>query len=105
MALHGLIDFDAVGRIDSVNGGIRNTFETVPDAPIEKVEVRLGGGKKSLLANSVNLCARTHKATAKFGGQNGRTYNAQVPLQAQCKGKKGAKGNRKQRSLARLFAW
>jgi hypothetical protein len=107
MALHGLIDFDAVGRIDSVNGGIRNTFETVPDAPIEKVVVSLGGGKKSLLANSVDLCARPHKATAKFGGQNGRTYTVGIPLQAQCKGKgkKGAKQNRKkQRSLA-LFAW
>ncbi len=26
LALHGLIDVNAVGRIDSVKGGIRNTF-------------------------------------------------------------------------------
>ena len=102
LALHGLIDFDAVGRIDSVNGGIRNTFETVPDAPIEKVEVSLGGGKKSLLANSVNICARTHNATAKLAGQNGRTYNVQVPLQPQCKGKKSARQKRAKRPLAFL---
>jgi hypothetical protein len=95
IALHGLIDFDAVGRIDSVNGGIRNSFETVPDAPIEKVEVKLGGGKKSLLANSVNLCARTHKATAKFAGQNGRNYTATVPLQPKCS-KKGPGSKKRQ---------
>lgn len=105
MALHGLIDFDAVGRIDSVNGGIRNTFETVPDAPIEKVEVSLGGGKKSLLANSVNLCVRTKKATVKFGGQNGRNYNVKVPLQPMgCKHKKKHKRSaRHQRPAARAL--
>jgi hypothetical protein len=106
LALHGLIDFDAVGRIDSVNGGIRNTFETVPDAPISKVEVRLGGGKKSLLANSVNLCVRTKKATVKFGGQNGRNYNVKVPLQPLgCKHKKKQhrKSARHQRPAARAL--
>jgi hypothetical protein len=28
-----LVNIDLDARIDSVNGGIRNTFETVPDAP------------------------------------------------------------------------
>ena len=109
LALHGLIDFDAVGRIDSVNGGIRNTFETVPDAPISKVEVSLGGGKKSLLANSANLCVRAKRATAEFGGQNGRNYNAKVPLQPLgCKGKGKAKkksARAKRSALLSSFAW
>jgi hypothetical protein len=106
LALHGLIDFDAVGRVDSVNGGIRNSFELVPDAPIEKVELALGGGKKSLLENSTNLCVGSHKATAKFQGQNGRAYSAQVPLQAQCKGKGTKKAKRRARSLLELLnAW
>ena len=108
LALHGLIDFDAVGRIDSVKGGIRNTFETVPDAPISKVVLQMGGGKKSLLENSTDLCIGKHKATAEFAGQNGRTYSAKVPLQASCKGKgkkkKGAKG-KKRPLLERLIAW
>jgi len=106
LALHGLIDFDAVGRIDSVNGGIRNTFETVPDAPIEKVVLQMGGGKKSLLENSTNLCVGSHKATTEFSGQNGKTYSAKVPVQAQCKkhGKKKAK-TRKRPALERLISW
>ena len=110
LALHGLIDFDAVGRVDSVNGGIRNTFETVPDAPIEKVVLSLGGGKKSLLENSTDLCVGSHKATVGFSGQNGKTYSPKVPLQAQgCKGHKSAKGkgakHKKRPLLQRLIAW
>jgi hypothetical protein len=103
LALHGLIDFDAAGRIDSVNGGIRTTFDTVPDAPITKVELSLGGGKKSLLENSTNLCVGSHKATAKFSAQNGKTYSAQVPLQPNCSKKK--KSKKKRPSLERLIAW
>ena len=52
----GQIDVDLVGRIDSVNGGIRNTFESVPDAPVSKFVLTMQGGKKGLLENSRNLC-------------------------------------------------
>jgi hypothetical protein len=100
LALHGLIDFDAVGRIDSVNGGIRNTFETVPDAPIEKVELSFGGGKKSLLENSTDLCVGSHKATAEFAGQNGKELQRKVPLGVRCP--KQAKRARDKRGQARL---
>jgi hypothetical protein len=41
LALHGPayqpIEINAVGRIDSIHGGIRSTFETVPDQPLSKV--------------------------------------------------------------------
>jgi len=106
LALHGLIDFDAVGRIDSVNGGIRNTFEGVPDAPVTKVEVAFQGGKKGLLENSTDLCKGSHNATAKYSAQSGRAYEAKVPLQPQCKGK-GKKQSRPKRpgALLRLVAW
>jgi hypothetical protein len=87
LALHGLVDFTAVGRIDSVNGGIRNTFEAIPDAPISKVEVSFPGGKKSLLENSTNICIGKHNATVEFGAQSGKATEAKVPLQPNCKGK------------------
>lgn len=29
-ALHGIVDIEAVGRIDSVHGGIRASFEGIP---------------------------------------------------------------------------
>jgi hypothetical protein len=88
LALHGLIDVDAVGRIDSVNGGIRNTFDFVPDAPISKVVVDFPGGKKSLLENSTNVCSGNHRAVVKMEGHNGRLHNFSTPLKASC-GKAG----------------
>ena len=40
----------STGRIDSVKGGIRTTFEGVPDAPVTKFVLSMQGGKKGLLA-------------------------------------------------------
>lgn len=96
LALHGLIDVQAVGRISSVNAGIANTFDFVPDAPVSKVVVNFEGGKKGLLVNSTNICRGSHKATVKFNGQNGRTYTLKPQLKAQCGGKKsGGKGKKR----------
>ena len=49
-ALHnGQVDVALDGRIDSVkNGRIRNTFETVPDAPVTKFVLEMQGGKEGL---------------------------------------------------------
>ncbi len=107
LALHGLVDFTAVGKIDSKDGGIRNTFEAIPDAPITKVEVMFPGGKKSLLENSTNICQGKHNATVEFGAQSGKETEAQVALKPQCKGKarkhnkhKAKKGHRRARVSA-----
>jgi hypothetical protein len=81
------IEIDLVGRIDSVKGGIRNTFDVVPDAPVETFTLELLGGKKGLLVNSTNLCKGTHKATAKFSGQNGKAIVLHPKVQNAC-GKK-----------------
>jgi hypothetical protein len=67
------VEVNLVGRVDSVNGGIRNTFELIPDAPVSRFTLMLvGGRKKGLLENSTNLCTSTNRATAKFTGQNGK---------------------------------
>jgi hypothetical protein len=88
-ALHGQIDIDLVGRIDSVKGGIRNTFESVPDAPVSKFVLEMKGGKKSLLVNSRNLCKSTNKATVNMTGQNGKAHDFRPVLKSSCKqGKK-----------------
>lgn len=84
LAMHGLVDVHAVGRIDSVNGGIRTTFDFVPDVPITKVVLEMGGGKKSLLENSTNICRGKHLAVAKMKGHNGRVRNFRTPLKASC---------------------
>jgi len=93
LALHGPaampIEIDAVGRIDSVKGGIRTTFETIPDAPISSFALHMQGGAKGLLQNSANLCASTNRATAVFGAQNGKQKTTHPVLESSCK--KGAR--------------
>jgi hypothetical protein len=66
------IEIDIDGRVDSVNGGIRNSFEALPDAPVSKVIFNLQGGKKGLFQNSTNICSATFRAAVKMTGQNGK---------------------------------
>ncbi|HEY8810504.1 MAG TPA: hypothetical protein VIM28_10840, partial [Solirubrobacterales bacterium] len=94
--LHGLVDVEAVARIDSVKGGIRASFEDVPDAPLTKVVVQMQGAKKGLIVNSTDLCAAKHRANAQFSGQNGKSYAAKPVVGASCGG--GRKHKRQHRS-------
>lgn len=91
----GKIEIDLVGRIDSDDGQIRNTFEAVPDAPVSKFVLRMAGGKKGLLENSANLCAKKRRAIVAFDGQNGKSFDSRPVVKPDCKGKKKAKAKRK----------
>jgi hypothetical protein len=93
-ALHGAIDVDLSGRIDSVNGGIRTTFDAVPDAQVSKFALEMKGGKKSLLVNSRNLCAGVNRASVKMEGQNGKAHDFNPVLGSNC-GKGRKKGKRR----------
>ncbi len=86
VALHNSqLDFDLVGHVDSVKGGgLRNTFETAPDAPVSSFDIELEGASKGLFVNSTNLCAKKHFATADFLGQNGKAYDAKPELKVKC---------------------
>lgn len=88
IALSGRLNIDLVGRIDSVHGGIRTSFESAPDAPVESVVLNMRGGQKSLLANSRNICTSTGRARVSFVGQNGKTSALDKPLQNSCAHKK-----------------
>jgi hypothetical protein len=84
-ALHGQIEIDLAGRIDSVHGGIRDTFEAIPDAPITRFELSMKGGAKGLLENSRDLCrAGAGRATVQTDGHNGKTANQRPALRAGC---------------------
>ncbi len=97
IALHNSqVDFNLVGRVDSVNGQIRNTFEAAPDAPVSSFDIALAGGKKGLFVNSTNLCKRKHRAKANFIGQNGKASNSKPVLKVKCKGK-GSKRQKRAR--------
>ena len=61
--LNGQIEVDLVGRIGSPKkgGGLRTTFDVVPDAPVSEFTLTMKGGSAGLLQNSVNLCrAKRH---------------------------------------------
>jgi hypothetical protein len=77
--LHGRVDTDKAG-------GIRNTFEVVPDAPVSKFMLHLKGGKKyGLIENSASLCEGTKRANARFVGQNGVVDVFHPKIAASCK--------------------
>jgi len=85
----GKINIDLVGRIDSLNGRIRNTFEALPDAPVSKFVLEMQGGKKGLLVNSTDICRGKHRAKLAFTGQNGKKLGSNPAVKAKCGGKGG----------------
>ena len=93
------LEVDLAGKVDSVNGGLRTTFESLPDAPITKATVSMQGGKKGLFQNSTNICRAGARTTLRLDGQNGKTSDSRPAISiAGCKGKahknhkKGSKG-------------
>lgn len=88
------IKLEAAGRIDSVNGGMRSTFELMPDAPITRVVLKMQGGRKGLLENSRDICAKAYRVNVRFTAHNGRTKILQPKLQVRCKGGKGKRNAR-----------
>jgi hypothetical protein len=83
-------EIDLAGRIDSSEGGIRGTFNTIPDAPVTKFVLRMRGGKRGILVVSAkNFCAKEHAATARFLGHSNRGWVFHPPVKGKCK-KKGA---------------
>jgi hypothetical protein len=95
-SLHGIVDVEAVARIDSKHGGIRATFTELPDAPITRVVVDMQGAKKGLIVNSTGLCASPHRANAQFEGHNGRRHGSKPVVGASGCGK-GRKGSHRRR--------
>jgi hypothetical protein len=85
--LKGQVDFNLRARVDSIDGGIRTTFESVPDVPITSFSLKLNGGKKGLLVNSASVCGLNGKASRSkvtFRGQNGKVIRPRPKLKAAC---------------------
>ncbi len=96
--LHGQVDAVVSARVDSVNGGIRFTFEDTPDVPVSKLVVKARGAKKGLLINSANLCKlkpAATRATVKLAAQNGRRVELRPVVKSDCKGKAKHKKHRR----------
>jgi hypothetical protein len=87
VALHGQVDVVVVGRVDSVKGSIRNSFETAPDAPVSKFVLEMQGGKKGLVVNSRNICKSVAKAKVKMESQSGKALESNPVVKNSCKKK------------------
>jgi hypothetical protein len=84
-ALNGQIDVALEGKVDTGHrGGLRNTFEVVPDAPVSKFVLEMKGADKGLLQNNTNICARPERALADFTAQSGKVFEAEPVLHVKC---------------------
>ena len=90
-SLHGQVDIDLVGRLDSLNGRIRTTYDAVPDVPVSRFLLAIRGGEQGLLTNSRHQCSRQHRgsrrmlrADARIEGQNGRSASQRPKFRRPC---------------------
>jgi len=75
--LRGQVEVYLRGVISSGStGGLKTVFRAVPDVPVSKFVLNMKGGKKSLLVNSQNLCAKKQRAIVNMKAQNGKKKNA-----------------------------
>jgi hypothetical protein len=97
--LNGQIRILLKGKVDTTkHQGLRNTFETVPDAPVSRFVLSMKGGKRyGLLVNSENICSKPQKASARFVAANGKVLQLQPKIANSCskkgKGKKSQHAN------------
>jgi hypothetical protein len=97
LALKGIVEIEASGRIDSIKGRIRSTFEAIPDAPISEVILTMRGGQKGLIVNSRNLCrGKPQRANVELDAQSGKTRDFKPKVGNSCR--KQAKRNAKRRN-------
>lgn len=93
----GGVRIEVVGGIDTDKGGLRGTFELLPDAPATKFTMSLFGGRRGLLVNADDVCRLPMKATAKFVAQNNKGLIARPKLVNPKCNKKTKQGKREHR--------
>jgi hypothetical protein len=91
--LHGQVDVRLRGVISAAKARIKNVFYPVPDVPVSKFVLTMKGGKRGLLVNSRDLCARPSFSFMNFKAQNGkRLKKKKLPLRVPaCSGSRGGK--------------
>ncbi len=85
--LHGRgIEIEVPGRIDESRGGIRASFEGLPDAPVTKFTMDLAGKKRGLLQNGESLCRGRRRINVRYIAQSNETAVTHPLLAVKCKG-------------------
>ncbi len=89
--LKGQVNVRLRGVISAAKARIKNVFYPVPDVPVSKFVLTMKGGKRGLLVNSRDLCAKPSFSFMNFKAQNGKPLRKKkLPLRVPC-GKKGGK--------------
>ncbi|HEU5252359.1 MAG TPA: hypothetical protein VFU16_03410 [Solirubrobacterales bacterium] len=83
VALRGEVDFELLGLVDSVDGRIRTAFRGLPDIPLSKLVLTIGGGRRGLFVNSGGVC-RERRAKVALRGQNDRSETLRPLVRAMC---------------------
>ena len=90
VALRGEIAVNLRGESSVSRGRLVNTFTNVPDAPIDRFELNVSGGKSGILVvtdsarGPLNICGRL-TADADMDGQNGRRRDTEIRVKTPCK--------------------
>jgi hypothetical protein len=98
------IRIDVVGRIDSAGGGMRATYDVLPDAPVTNFTLTLNGGKHGLLVNSDDLCTAAPGRARMAGQNNATTLLAPRLLNSACAKQRRAKQRHRHHSPAKKGA-
>jgi hypothetical protein len=96
VALRGEIAVNLRGVSSTTKAGkLVNTFDAVPDAPIQQFNLNIAGGNSGILAvtrtrkvRRVNVCNSKQVAEADFDGQNGKTHDRDIKIKTPCKAKR-----------------
>jgi hypothetical protein len=92
--LRGQVDVQLHGVISAAKARIKTVFYPVPDVPVSKFTLTMKGGKRGLLVNSRDLCAKPSFSFMNFKAQNGKQLKKKLPLRVPaCQGK-GGKGKK-----------
>lgn len=70
--LKGQVNVRLRGVISAAKARIKNVFHPLPDVPVSKFVLTMKGGKRGLLVNSRDLCARPSFSFMNFKAQNGK---------------------------------
>jgi hypothetical protein len=93
--LRGQVNVQLHGVISSVKTRIKTVFYPVPDVPVSKFVLTMKGGKRGLLVNSRDLCARPSVSFMNFKAQNGKKLRKKrLPLRVPaCRGHGGKRNH------------
>jgi hypothetical protein len=111
VALRGEIAINLHGESSSTRAGkLVSTFATIPDAPVDRFNLNINGGRNGILTvtrtrrSKIDICARRQVAQADIDGHNGRRGDQDVRIKTPCAKRKSRKARAKARAKRRAAA-